>query len=347
MILYLGLLIFSFLITSIAVVPFINLLYFLKFRRRNQLEVIKKTDRYTPFLKLHELHEWKAGTPSGGGLIVILMVSLLYLCLFPLMARLGVYISTAYPIVQELQVLFLTFISFGALGLYDDIIKFFGIPKKGVFGLPTRTKFLIQWLLALLISFMLYQNLHIQIVNLPLIGVIKLGIWYIPFAAFVIVTFANAFNITDGLDGLACGLLVFSLAAFWVIAGSSLDTVLSTFIALFIGCVMAFLYFNVFPARLIVGDVGALSFGATLAVIGLLLGKVAAVFIVSSLFLIDGGSSLLQISWYKVSGGKRLFPIAPLHHWLELKGWEEPKIVMRAWLAGIILSIFGLWLALL
>lgn len=347
MVLYLGLLIFSFLISAIAVVPFINLLYHLKFQRRHQLQTMKKSVAYSPFLKLHQLHDWKAGTPTGGGLLVVAIVSILYLFLFPLMARLGVYISTAYPMVQELQILFFTFISFGALGLYDDIIKFFGIPKEGVFGLKTRTKFIIQWVLAFLIALMLYQNLHIQIINIPIIGVIELGILYIPFAAFIIVAFANAFNITDGLDGLACGILLFSLSAFWVVAGSSLDTVLSTFIALFMGALMAFLYFNVFPARLWLGDVGALSFGATLAVIGLLLGKVVAVLVVSSLILIDGGSSLLQILWFKLSGGKRLFPIAPIHHWLELKGWEEPKIVMRAWLAGIILSIFGLWLALL
>ncbi len=347
MVLYLGLLIFSFLISAIVVVPFINLLYHLKFQRRHQLPTIKKTDRYTPFLKMHELHDWKAGTPTGGGLLVILMVSILYLFLFPLMVRLGVYISTSYPMIQELQILFLTFLSFGALGLYDDIIKFFGIPKQGVFGLPTLTKFAIQWVLAFIIAIMLYQNLHIQIVNLPVFGVISLGPLYIPFAAFVVVGFANAFNITDGLDGLACGLLLFALAAFWVVAGSSLDTVLSTFIALFMGSLIAFLYFNVFPARLWLGDVGALAFGATLAVIGLLLGKVIAVFVVSAIFLIDGGSSLLQIIWFHTTGGKRLFPIAPLHHFLELKGWEEPKIVMRSWLAAIMLAVFGLWLALL
>ncbi|KKS90578.1 MAG: Phospho-N-acetylmuramoyl-pentapeptide-transferase [Microgenomates group bacterium GW2011_GWA2_44_7] len=346
MVLYLGLLIFSFVISSIAVVPFINLLYSLKFRRRNQLKIIQKTETYKPFIRWHKLHNWKSGTPVGGGLLVIGVVTLLYLLLFPLMSKLGVYISTSYPIVQELQILFFTFLSFGALGLYDDVIKFFGIPKQGIFGIRTRTKFIIQWLLAIIIAVMLYQNLHIQIVNIPLFGVVNLGLWYIPFAAFVIVTFVNAFNITDGLDGLSCGLFLFALGAFWVIAGSSLDTVLSTFIALFIGSMMAFLYFNVFPARVWLGDVGALSFGATLAVIGLLLGKVVAVFVVSGIFLVDGGSSLIQILSWRIFN-RRVFEIAPLHHLLEIRGWEEPKIVMRAWLAGLMLAIFGLWLALL
>jgi phospho-N-acetylmuramoyl-pentapeptide-transferase len=346
MVLYLGLLIFSFLISSIAVVPFINLLYQLKFRRRDPHSSFNKTREYKPWVKMQELHNWKVGTPIGGGLLVITMVCFLYLVLFPLISRLGVYISSAYPIVPELQILFFTFISFGLLGLYDDIIKFFGISKKGIFGLRTRTKFSIQWLLAILIALMLYHNLHINIIYLPVIGVINLGILYVPLAAFIIVSFTNAFNITDGLDGLACGLLLFTLGAFWVVAGSSLDTVLSTFIALWMGTLIAFLYFNVFPARLWLGDVGALSFGATLAVVGLLLGKVVAVFVVSGIFLFDGASSFIQLFWRHIFG-RRLFLYAPFHHLLELKGWEEPKIVMRAWLAGIILAIFGLWLALL
>jgi phospho-N-acetylmuramoyl-pentapeptide-transferase len=347
MVLYIGLLIFSFLLSSIVVVPFINLLYQLKFRRRAQLSEVKKAETYQPFLKFHALHDKKKGTPIGGGLLIIGVVTGLYTLLFPLITKLGVYISTSYPINDEMKILFFTFISFGLLGLYDDIIKFFGIPKEGVFGLKTRSKFFIQCALALSVSFMLYHNLHIQIVNIPILGVFTLGVWYIPVSAFVIITFANAFNITDGLDGLACGLLVFALLAFWVVAGSSLDTILSMFIALWLGAMMAFLYFNVPPARIWLGDVGSMSFGATLAVVGLLLGKIVAVFVVSALFLVDGGSSLLQIVWFKVTGGRRLFVIAPLHHWLELIGWEESKIVMRAWLAAIMLAAFGLWLALL
>ncbi|PJE67246.1 hypothetical protein COU95_03395 [Candidatus Shapirobacteria bacterium CG10_big_fil_rev_8_21_14_0_10_40_9] len=341
MALCLGLLIFSFIVTSILVVPFINLLYKLKFQRLEQRPNDKKTAGESLFFKMHKV---KAGTPIGGGLLVIAIVSLLYAFLFPLLSYLGVYISAAFPIKDELNILFFTFISFGLLGFYDDVMKFFGLVKQGVWGLRTRYKFLLQWILAFTIAFMLYQNLKINFVHVPFFGIIRLGVWYIPFAAFTIVAFTNAFNITDGLDGLSCGLLVIFLFAFWILSHTMFDTVLSIFIPLWIGALIAFLYFNVYPARIFLGDVGALSFGATLAVIGLLLGKIAAVVVIGGLFIVEIGSSLLQIISIRVFN-HRLFPIAPFHLWLQARGWEEPKIVTRAWLAQLMLAIFGLWLA--
>lgn len=341
MALYLGLLIFSFITTSILVIPFINFLYKLRFLRRQQATRdflgwrTKIFDRF---------HKHKAGTPVGGGLLIIAVVSLLYALIFPLISYFGVFISKAYPFKEEINILFFTFISFGLLGLYDDIKKFFGFQKSGFFGLRLRHKFLIQWLLAFTIGILLYWNLGINFIHIPFFGVIKLGIWYVPLSAFIIVAFANAFNITDGLDGLASGLLTICLFALWILASQTLDTPLSIFIALWIGTLLAFLYFNVYPARIFLGDVGALSFGATLAVVGLLIGKTMALLVIGGLFVFEVGSSLLQIIWKKFFK-RRLFSVAPFHLWLQNRGWEEPKIVFRAWLAGIILAIFGLWLA--
>jgi phospho-N-acetylmuramoyl-pentapeptide-transferase len=190
----------------------------------------------------------------------------------------------------------------------------------------------------------MYFNLQIDFIYIPLIGGIQLGWLFIPLAAFVIVAFANAFNITDGLDGLSSGLLLICLLAFSVISAASLDTPLSVFLALWLGGLIAFLYFNVFPARIWLGDVGALSFGATLAVVGLLVGKTIALVVIGAPFIIEIGSSLVQILSKKYLH-RKIFPASPLHLWLQLKGWEEPKIVMRAWLAGIIFAILGLWLA--
>jgi len=340
--LYLGLLIFSFIITSILVVPFIDLLYRLKFQRKDEAAVAKKKKNEMPIF--HKFHAGKAGTPVGGGLLVIVVVSVLYTLLFPLISFLGVYISASYSIKDELNIIFFTFISFGLLGLYDDLMKFFGTAKKGIFGLRLRYKFLIQWLLALTISFMLYQNLKINFVHIPFFGILKLGVWYIPFAALVIVSFTNAFNITDGLDGLASGLLLICLLAFWILSSNLLDTILSVFLSLWIGALIAFLYFNVYPARIFLGDVGALSFGATLAVVGLLIGKIVAVMVIGALFAVEVGTSLIQL-FSKAVFGKKVFAVAPLHLWLQNRGWEEPKIVMRAWLAALMLAIFGLWLA--
>jgi phospho-N-acetylmuramoyl-pentapeptide-transferase len=191
----------------------------------------------------------------------------------------------------------------------------------------------------------MYQKLGIQIVYIPLFDkVIHLGSWYIPFSALVIVSFSNAYNITDGLDGLASGLLVISLAAFGGIAAGNLDTPLSLFISLWIGALIAFGYFNVWPARLHLGDVGALSFGATLALIGLLTGNIIALIVICGFFVVEVVSSAVQILGWRFLK-RPILPLAPLHNTFLALGWEEPKIVMRAWLGGIVLAIFGLWLS--
>lgn len=337
----LGLLILSFVTTSTFIVPFINLLYKLRFIRAAQATK-DAFDKPTPIFDMY--HKHKKGTPVGGGLLVIIVVSLLFTFLFPIIRYLGVPITNVYPINEEINIIFLTFISFGILGLYDDFMKFFKFDKTGFFGLRMRHKFIIQWILALIIAFLLYFNLGINFFNIPLFGIVNMGWLYIPFAAFVIVSFANAVNITDGLDGLVSGLLMISLFAFWVLAGSILDTPLSFFLVLWLGSIIAFLYFNVFPSRIMLGDVGSLSFGATFAVVGLLLGKVIALVVFGFIFFLEIVSSLLQLLSKRYLK-RKIFPVAPLHLWLQKYGWEEPKIVQRAWLAGIMLAVFGLWLA--
>lgn len=339
----LGLILFSFFITSALVVPFIDFLYKLKLIRRKEAP---KKGKVPLFDKLHDV---KAGTPVGGGILVILVVTLIFAFIFPFSSHMGVYIQSSFHLKKELFIIFFTFISFGLLGLMDDLIKIFGRPRKGklgmFFGLSRKFKFALQWILALFIGYVLSQNLGIKILHIPLVDVtVNLGNWYIPFAAFVIVSFSNAFNITDGLDGLASGLLVICLLAFGAIAATSLDTPLSLFIAIWIGALIAFLYFNVWPARLFLGDAGALSFGAMLAIIGLLTGSIIALVVIGGIFVIEIMSSGIQIFGWKVLK-KPIFPLAPIHHTFLAMGWEEPKIVMRAWLAGIMLAIFGLWLA--
>jgi phospho-N-acetylmuramoyl-pentapeptide-transferase len=234
---------------------------------------------------------------------------------------------------------------FSLLGLYDDVLKFFHFEKTGFFGLRMIHKLILQLAIALVTSFMIYYSLGIHFIYVPFLGAISLGPLYIPISAAIIVTFANFFNITDGLDGLSCGLLTISLFAFWFLAGNSFDTPISLFISLWIGSLIAFLYFNIYPARIWLGDVGSLSFGATFAVIALLLGRVVPLVIIGSPFIVEGMSSAMQIFW-KMKFHRKLIPAAPLHLTLQQMGWEEPKIVFRAWLAGIILAIFGLWLGL-
>jgi len=343
MALLLGLLIFSFTITSVSLVPFINLLYKLRFIRQSQ----KTKDAFNkPTPIFDKLHAHKKGTPVGGGFLVITVVTLLFFLLFPLAKYLGVFVTNILPIKEEIHVIFLTFISFAILGLYDDIMKFFKFRQTGFFGLRLRHKFIIQWFLASMIASLLYFNLKISILYIPFLGVFNLGWLYVPFAAFVIVAFANAVNITDGLDGLASGILMIALFAFWYLSASILDTPLSFFLALWLGSIIAFLYFNVFPARIWLGDVGALSFGATFAVVGLLLGKTMALLVIGALFIVEVLSSMLQLLSKKIRK-KKIFSVSPFHLWLQHKGWEEPKIVTRAYLASIMLAVFGVWLALI
>jgi len=340
----LGIVIFSFLITSSLIVPFINLLYRIKLVRRK--EGSAKGKKESLFDKLHDV---KAGTPVGGGILLIVVVTVLFSLLLPFASRMGISIQSSFELKDEITVIFFTFISYGLLGLLDDVVKIFGKPKVGelgaVFGLSRMQKFTLQCILGFVIGFMMYQFLGIRILHIPLLDiVINLGPLYIPFAAFVIVFFANAFNFTDGLDGLASGLLMIYLFAYIIIAIEHLDTPFFIFLSLWLGSIIAFLYFNVWPARIFLGDAGALSFGAMIAVIGLMIGNVATLFIIGGLFVLEAASSGIQILSHKLFK-RGVFPLAPIHHSFLASGWEEPKIVMRAWLAGIILAVFGLWLA--
>lgn len=338
-----GILILSFIFTSVGIIPFINLLYKLKFQRKNQ----HTKDAFgvaTPIFD--KFHRIKTGVPVGGGFLVIFIVSVLFALLFPLLSLFGIHITVVYPLKSELNVIFFTFLSFGLLGLYDDIKKFFGFEKQGFFGLRMWHKLLLQIILATIIACMLYFGLGISILNIPSFGYIHLGWVFVPFAIFTIVGFANAVNITDGLDGLASGVLMICLFGLWFLSASILDTPLSMFIALWIGALIAFLYFNVFPARVMMGDVGALSFGATLAVVGLLLGKVFALGIIGGIFIVEILTSFIQLFSKRVFK-RKVFTVAPLHLWFQNKGWPEPKIVQRAWIAGIILTLFGVWLAMI
>lgn len=339
---FLGLLIFSFITTSIFIVPFINTLYRLKFQRARQ----RTRDAFGKLTPIFDMfHRQKAGVPVGGGLLVILVVSILFALLLPLTNLFGIPMTVVYGNYQaEVNILFFTFLSFGLLGLYDDIQKFFNFEKSGFFGLRLRQKLVLQIILATIISLMLYFNLGISFLYIPFIGTFQLGWAYIPFAVFTIVAFTNAVNITDGLDGLASGILMISLFGLWFLSASILDVPLSMFLALWIGSLISFLYFNVYPARMFMGDVGALAFGATLAVVGLLLGKVIALGVIGFIFVFEIASSLLQLLSKKFFK-RKLFPAAPFHLWLQKHGWEEPKIVQRAWLVQIMLTLFGVWLA--
>ena len=332
----------SFVLNFFLIVPFIDFLYRLKFQRAHQ----KTRDAFnkpTPIFDKFNKH--KMGTPVGGGILILattVFVFSLFIFMYWFFQK---KILTIYPsIASEMKILLFTFISFGLLGLYDDLNKIFLLTKTGIFGLRMRHKFIIEVVLSLIISYWLFNDLKIQFMHVPFFGVFNLGYFYFLFSSFVIVAFANAVNITDGLDGLASGILTFALIGFWVVSRTILDVPTSLFIAAWLGGLLAFLYFNIWPARVIMGDTGALSFGATFAVIGLILGKAFALPIMGGIFVIEIGSSLIQLFGKKFLK-RKIFPVAPFHLYLQNKGWEEPKIVMRLWLISIIFVIFGLMIS--
>ncbi|OGG26766.1 hypothetical protein A2960_01170 [Candidatus Gottesmanbacteria bacterium RIFCSPLOWO2_01_FULL_39_12b] len=338
----LGILLVSFIVNALTLIPFIGILYKLKLQRQHQ----KTKDVFNlPTPIFDNINNKKKGIPIGGGFLIIITVTIIFLLSFPILFYFWVPITSIYTnIASELKVLLFSFISFGLIGLYDDIKKIFLGKSDKFFGLSLKHKLLFEIILSSLISFWLYKELKIEIIHIPFIGVIDIGIFYIFFSTFVITSFANAFNITDGLDGLASGVLVIALIAFWVISNSILDTPLSLFIAIWLGALIAFLYFNIYPARIFLGDVGALSFGATFAVIGLLLGKTFSLIVIGGLFVAEILSSFLQLASKKYRN-KKLIKVAPLHLWFQERGWHESTIVFRAWIGTIILSFIGLWLA--
>ena len=330
----LGLVLLSFAATSIFMVPFIDLLFFLKRRfEKNQQEKTKESE--TP---IHDaLMKADEGTPSGAGILLILILIIL---------------SLAYtlfsPAVDKVSLIILLFtvLSFGFLGLADDI-KFIITRRKGKFlGLDRKKMLILQLLFALAISAMLYFLEGLNNLYISGLGNFVIYAWYIPLATFIIVAFANAYNISDGLDGLSAGLLLICLIAFLALTSRELDLTLASFIGIWIGILFSFLYFNIWPARIFLGDAGAFAFGATLAVVGLLTGKILALAIIGGMFIIIVASSLLQILSKKIFK-KKILPVSPLHMYFKYIGWEESKIVSRFWLAGGMFAILGLWISLL
>lgn len=330
----LGLILISFTVTSFFMVPFIDLLFYLK----NKFEKKDSTDKRISDMPIHDqIMKGDRVTPSGGGILLIIVVTVLSI----------IYANLTHTRnLTDLKILLFTLLSFGALGLIDDI-KWLVTKRRGkILGLGGKFIFLIQVILATIIALMLYYLIGLNNIYISVIGNLVIGAWYIPLAAFVIVAFSNAYNISDGLDGLSTGLLTICLFALLALASANLNLNLAAFVGIWVGSLFAYLYFNVYPARIFLGDAGGFAFGATLAVVGLLTGKILALAIIGGMYIIIVSSSLLQILSKKFLK-KKLFPVAPIHMYFRYIGWEEPKIVMRFWLAGAIFAILGLWLALL
>lgn len=232
----------------------------------------------------------------------------------------------------------------GLVGLLDDIINI-NSRGRGVAGLNALRKILLISFVALLGGMYFYYSLGFSSVDLPFLpGRIELGALIIPVFAFVVVASANAVNITDGLDGLAGGLLSSVFTAYGVLAFIQDQFALAAFCITLVGVLLAYTWFNIFPARFFMGDVGSFAMGATLGVVAMLTDTLFLLPIFAFVFVAEAGSSLIQVLSKRMFG-KKVFKIAPLHHHFEAIGWPEAKVTMRFWIIGQLFAAMGIVLA--
>lgn len=232
----------------------------------------------------------------------------------------------------------------GLVGLIDDIINVRG-KGGGVAGLRSGIKFAMITLLGLALAWFFYTKLGYDSIHIPFAGDWVVGWWIIPIFAFIVVATGNAVNISDGLDGLAGGLLAISFSIFGVIALLQGHTMLAGFCFTVVGALLAYLWFNIYPARFFMGDVGSFAWGTTLGVVAMLTNTLFLLPVIGILFVVEAGSSLIQMFSKRVFH-RKIFISAPIHHHLEATGWPEVKVTMRFWVIACVAGFVGLLLAL-
>lgn len=285
-----------------------------------------------------DAHNTKMGTPTMGGVLFIGAVLFLTI-LLNAATLIGVNLFESSVLLPCL-----TLIVFGLLGAVDDWEGIRG-PRRGT-GMRMRTKFILQTVLALGIVLLMYNLLNIHQLHWP--GArkpIDLGLWFIPIAVFFIVGLSNAVNFTDGMDGLAGLISATAFAAYGGIALMNGHEVLGRFCFTLVGAVFGFLWFNVHPAQMFMGDTGSLALGATLSVIALMTGQWLPLPLIAIIPVSEAVSDILQIGYFKMTKGKRLFKMAPFHLHFELSGWSETQVVQRFWLIGLLGAMVGLALS--
>jgi len=229
----------------------------------------------------------------------------------------------------------------GAIGLIDDIINIRG-SGKGVAGLPSKLKLLLTTIVASIGGWFFFFKLDVSSIHIPFVGEWSLGLLIIPLFVFVVVATANAVNITDGLDGLAGGLTTIAFGVYALIAFLEGRYGIAGFCMTIVGGLLAYTWFNVFPARFFMGDIGSFALGTALGVIAMLTDTVTLLPIIGILFVAETGSVILQITSKKLRNGKKIFKVSPIHHHFEASGWPETKVTMRFWILGQVAGVLGL-----
>jgi phospho-N-acetylmuramoyl-pentapeptide-transferase len=289
-------------------------------------------------------HLSKTGTPTMGGILILA----------------SIFFTTVIwgnLTNHYVNILLLALVLFGFIGLVDDYLMQI---KKRNMGFTAKSKFFLQVLFAMIISYLIYKCPDFDsTLTIPFFKDLSpdLGLWYIPFASLVIVGTSNAVNLTDGLDGLAIGPYIVASVTYMFFAYVAGHTQIADYLhvrhiasageitvvcGILAGAGLGFLWFNAHPAQIFMGDSGSIPLGAILGTIAVVTKQEILLLIVGGLFVIEALSVIIQVSYYKLSKGKRIFRMAPLHHHFELKGWHESKVIVRFWIISITLALISL-----
>ncbi|NLJ84470.1 MAG: phospho-N-acetylmuramoyl-pentapeptide-transferase [Halanaerobiaceae bacterium] len=272
-------------------------------------------------------HQKKKGIPTMGGILIV----------FALLISSFIFLDLGTEVIWAL----ITTLGMGLIGFLDDIIK---IRSKRSLGLRAREKLVGQILVGLLLGiYVVFYSGMGKSILIPFTGwVINPGYWLIPFIVFIVVGFTNAVNLTDGLDGLAAGVTFIVCTALAVLCSALGYKELALYALIVSGACLGFIWFNSHPAQVFMGDVGSLALGGAVSALAVLSGTEFFLVIIGGIYVAEALSVMIQVSYFKISGGKRIFRMTPLHHHYELAGLEEAKIVSRFWISSIILAILGL-----
>ncbi|MDO8649971.1 MAG: phospho-N-acetylmuramoyl-pentapeptide-transferase [Candidatus Berkelbacteria bacterium] len=276
----------------------------------------------------YSLHKHKENTPTMGGLLIWITVAVITVVMNLNQAR------TWLPL--------FVLVATGLVGAADDLMNIYGIgPNRG--GLRFRWKLILYAIIALIGAWWFYSKLGWNVISIPGLGQMEIGAWYIPLFVIVLVFTTFSANETDGLDGLAGGVMASAFAAFGIIAIVQGKPELAAFCGTVLGALMAFLWFNIYPARFFMGDTGAMALGMTLGILAFLTDTVFILPIIGLVLYIEGLSAVVQILSKKLRHGKKIFLSAPIHHHFEAKGWPEPRITMRFWIISAVSAMTGLF----
>ncbi len=317
----------AFILAMVLTPIYTDMAYRFRFWKK-QRDTSTTGEKLLVFVKLHE-EKFKRNIPTMAGIIGVVAITV---------------ITLLYNLDRAQTWLPLAALVGGAfVGLLDDIINIRG-SGEGVAGLRSSLKFLMIVLIALTLGWFFFVKLGYDSIHVPFVGDFTLGWLIVPLFVLAVVATSNAVNISDGLDGLAGGLLAISFGTFGMISILQGHFLLAGFCFTVVGALLAYLWFNIYPARFFMGDVGSFAFGTALGVVAMLTNTLLLLPIIGIIFVIEAGSSLIQILSKKIFH-RKVFISAPIHHHLEAQGWPETKVTMRFWVIAAVAGFIGVLLA--